>query len=68
MHRAIRLTSLPCLVLLAAGLLFHVAAQAPKTGSGVTASQDAAKKVMTLADYGKWNRVTSTALSPDGIL
>lgn len=23
-------------------------------------------KVLTLADYGRWNRITSTALSPDG--
>src|SRR5688572_26610398 len=24
------------------------------------------KKVLTLADYGRWNRITSTAISPDG--
>ena len=24
------------------------------------------KKVLTLADYGRWNRVTQTAISPDG--
>ncbi len=66
MHRAIRLTSFLCLILLAAGFLFHVAAQAPKTGATASDSQDTAKKVLTLADYGKWNRVTSTALSPDG--
>ena len=23
-------------------------------------------KVLTLADYGRWNRVTQTAISPDG--
>jgi dipeptidyl aminopeptidase/acylaminoacyl peptidase len=66
MHRTIRLAILPGLVLLAAGFLFQVAAQAPKTETAVSASQDAAKKVLTLADYGKWNRVTSAALSPDG--
>lgn len=27
----------------------------------------AAKRVLTLADYGKWNRITNTALSPDGV-
>jgi len=67
MLRTVRLISLPCFVLLAAGFLFRVAAQDPKAGSNAQASSDATqKKVLALADYGKWNRVTSTALSPDG--
>ena len=28
--------------------------------------RDDPKKVLTLADYGRWNRITQTAISPDG--
>ncbi len=66
MRRAFRLAGLPCLVLLAAGLLFGVAAQAPQTGPVTQTNSETSKKVLTLADYGKWNRISSAALSPDG--
>jgi dipeptidyl aminopeptidase/acylaminoacyl peptidase len=66
MRRAVRVASFPCLILLAAGFLFRVAAQAPQAGSNPQVNPEGSKKVLTLADYGKWNRVTSTALSPDG--
>ena len=39
----------------------QVSAATPPAGS----SRDP-KKVLTLADYGRWNRVTQTAISPDG--
>ncbi len=65
MHRPVHLTVLPCSILLAAGIFFRVAAQTPQSGASAQAT-DAGKKVLTLADYGKWNRITSTALSPDG--
>lgn len=35
-------------------------------GTAATASASGSLKVLTLADYGRWNRITSTALSPDG--
>lgn len=37
------------------------AASRPASSTGSTA-----RRVLTLADYGKWNRITNTALSPDG--
>ncbi len=66
MRRAIRLISFPCLVLFAAGFLFGVASQAPQAPSNPQANPEGTRKVLTLADYGRWNRVTSTAMSPDG--
>ena len=30
------------------------------------ATRNDPKKVLTLADYGRWNRITQTAISPDG--
>jgi dipeptidyl aminopeptidase/acylaminoacyl peptidase len=39
--------------------------QAPSTAPGTTAAADG-KKVLTLADYGPWKRVTQTAISDDG--
>jgi dipeptidyl aminopeptidase/acylaminoacyl peptidase len=66
MRRVIRFTCLPFVALIAAGFLLCVAAQAPQAGANANAPSDGTKKVLTLADYGKWNRVTSTALSPDG--
>ncbi|HUQ81475.1 MAG TPA: hypothetical protein VM076_10070, partial [Gemmatimonadaceae bacterium] len=49
----------------------HAVAQ---TGTQVSAATQAPpgtsrgdpKKVLTLADYGRWNRITQTAISPDG--
>ena len=66
MRRVIRFTCLPFVALIAAGFLLCAAAQAPQGGANANAPSDGTKKVLTLADYGKWNRVTSTALSPDG--
>ncbi|MEP6833731.1 MAG: prolyl oligopeptidase family serine peptidase [Gemmatimonas sp.] len=39
---------------------------ASATGSSAAASAGGSLKILNLADYGRWNRVTSTALSPDG--
>ena len=41
----------------------QVAAPAP---TATAARPGDPKKVLTLADYGRWNRITSTAISPDG--
>jgi len=66
MRRTIRLAGFPFLALLAAGFLFRVAAQPPRVGAGPQEKPVAAKKVLTIADYGKWNRINAAALSPDG--
>jgi dipeptidyl aminopeptidase/acylaminoacyl peptidase len=66
MRRVITVTILACLLLLATGFLLQVAAQAPQAGANAQASSETVKKILTFADYGKWNRVTSAALSPDG--
>src|SRR5579864_914760 len=48
------------------------AEQGPQSGQAATSAPSAArmtpegKKVLTLADYGPWKRITSTALSDDG--
>ncbi len=39
---------------------------APAGGNAASASAGGALKILNLADYGRWNRVTSTGLSPDG--
>src|SRR5690242_7534461 len=54
--------------------LFSVPAAAfAQTNAGATAQQGSstrkdpgALKVLNLPDYGRWNRITSTAISPDG--
>ena len=35
-------------------------------GSAAAAPAGGALKILNLADYGRWNRVTSTGFSPDG--
>ena len=39
--------------------------QAPSAAPATTAAPDS-KKVLTLADYGPWKRITQTAISDDG--
>lgn len=39
---------------------------APAAGTSTPAPAGGSLKVLNLADYGRWNRVTSTSLSPDG--
>src|SRR5262245_10798462 len=60
-------------VALAGALVFSFCAQAlaqantAPTQQGATGKKDPGTlKVLNLADYGRWNRITSTALSPDG--
>ena len=46
---------------------FGQTAQVSTNTPATTASRPGdPKKVLTLADYGRWNRVTQTAISPDG--
>jgi dipeptidyl aminopeptidase/acylaminoacyl peptidase len=48
----------------------HARAQATAQVASGAAATNAAKgdpkKVLTLADYGRWNRITQTGISPDG--
>ncbi|MEO7520458.1 MAG: prolyl oligopeptidase family serine peptidase, partial [Gemmatimonas sp.] len=53
---------------LAATATISAQSAAPGTGGGVASKPAAngARRTLTLADYGAWKRITSTALSPDG--
>lgn len=63
-------------VLLATSLILvpavHAFAQSAQTVAATNASPSVRpgtgdpKKVLTLADYGRWSRITQTAISPDG--
>src|SRR3954463_11380280 len=38
----------------------------PQQQAAAPAKDPATKKILTLADYGRWNRIASSAISPDG--
>src|SRR5215203_4663973 len=44
----------------------QAATQASAVSPSSGGSRGDPKKVLTLADYGRWNRITQTAISPDG--
>jgi hypothetical protein len=51
----------------AARTFAQVASQVSAAPATTTESRRAdPKKILNLADYGRWNRITQTAISPDG--
>ncbi len=48
------------------GMAMILAAPFAVMAQSAPASSSGARRALTLADYGKWNRITTTALSPDG--
>lgn len=61
-HRSWRVAAI------AAATFFMVSAPAVRANAqeAATKASTNGRKVLTLGDYGRWNRITSTALSPDG--
>ena len=58
--------ALACIVIPAAQAIAQVATQVSAATPSTSASRGDPKKALTLADYGRWNRITQTAISPDG--
>ena len=57
--------ALACIVIPAVQAIAQAVTQVSTATPATNASRDP-KKVLTLADYGRWNRITQTAISPDG--
>ncbi len=55
-----------CAVLTALLIAGPAAAQNAQSGGRATSAANG-KKVLTLADYGRWNRIASTAIAPNGL-
>jgi len=73
MHRppltlvALRRSTLALALLVAPALAFAQANTAALAQQGASDKKDpGALKVLNLPDYGRWNRITATAISPDG--
>src|SRR5262245_23562784 len=58
--------ALAFVVIAAAQTFAQATTQASAQSAASSAPRSDPKKVLTLADYGRWNRITQTAISPDG--
>ncbi len=68
MNRRFSLLLAALLVFTGGGLLFTAAVTAQDKSAQDESAQDSQeKKVLTIDDYGKWNRIRTAVLSPDGM-